>query len=317
MMWAGGLPGLPMNGFKDHIVILCADIGGSYIDFAVADGAHQLSSRRRRPTPVGSMADFASTLAELAAPYDRGLPLHVAIAGVCDPQTGHTRSANIPCVNDRPLRDALMARLGRPVVIGNDAHCFALAEAMQGAGVGHRIVFGVILGTGVGGGLVIDGRAIVGVGGLAGEWGHGPFIAESADPGAVPALPCQCGQRGCLDTIGGARGIERLYQFFTGRGSDSQAILSDWEAGMDHPRHTMAMWLDRMSAGLAGIVNVTGATIVPVGGGLANRPRLLAALDAAVTSRVLRPGTSPIVVPGYLPADSGLVGASWLTGGPR
>lgn len=316
-MWAGGLSGLPMNGFKDHIVILCADIGGSYIDFAVADGAHQLSSRRRRPTPVGSMADFASTLAELAAPYDRGLPLHVAIAGVCDPQTGHTRSANIPCVNDRPLRDALMARLGRPVVIGNDAHCFALAEAMQGAGVEHRIVFGVILGTGVGGGLVIDGRAIVGVGGLAGEWGHGPFIAESADPGAVPALPCQCGQRGCLDTIGGARGIERLYQFFTGRGSDSQAILSDWEAGMDHPRHTMAMWLDRMSAGLAGIVNVTGATIVPVGGGLANRPRLLAALDAAVTSRVLRPGTSPIVVPGYLPADSGLVGASWLTGGPR
>ncbi|WEQ57069.1 ROK family protein [Komagataeibacter nataicola] len=294
------------------MVVLCADVGGSYIEFAQSDACHRLTHRRRVPTPTQDLDLFVAALASMADGYDQAIPLHIAIAGVCAPMTGRTRAANIPCIYDVPLRQILMQRLKRDVLVANDAHCFALNEAMQGAGQGHDIVFGVILGTGVGGGLIIHGRPVIGSGGLAGEWGHGPFITDSALPGRAPVLPCQCGQLGCLDTIGGARGIERLHLFLHGEELPVRPILTHWENGEPRAIETVNAWLDRMSAGLAMVVNVTGASIMPVGGGLAHQARLLHALDENVRSRILRHDASALVVPGALPAESGLAGASWL-----
>ncbi|MDZ7907544.1 MAG: ROK family protein [Gemmobacter sp.] len=234
----------------------------------------------------------------------------ISIAGCIDPGTGRMRIANIPCLDGRVLVADLEAALGLPVWIGNDADCFALAEAGSGAGQGHRTVFGVILGTGVGGGLVIDGRLVTGAGGFAGEWGHGP-VQDSRPLGRVlPRLTCGCGQVGCLDPIGSARGIERLHAHLHGVALGSEAIIAHWQAGMAAASETVAIWLEVMAGPLAMVLNVVGATVVPVGGGLGRARPLVAALDGAVAARRLWQAPGPVVVPAALQGEPGLIGAS-------
>ena len=194
----------------------------------------------------------------------------------------------------------LGAALNLPVLVLNDADCFALAEAKAGAGRGHDNIFAIILGTGVGGGLILNRRLVQGAGGFAGEWGHGPVIRD-------PALLCGCGQVGCLETVGGARGMERLHSFRTGEALAVEEILRRWRAG---DGETVALWLDLVSGVLALVLNTVGASIVPVGGGLSNDTALIAALDRAVRARILRKQDRPVVVAATTGADSGLIGAS-------
>jgi N-acetylglucosamine kinase len=170
-------------------------------------------------------------------------------------------------------------------------------------------VFGLILGTGVGGGLVIDGRLVNGPGGFAGEWGHGPVVAP---PLGMSRFPCGCGQTGCLDTVGGARGLERLHLALHRQSSDSRAIVKAWQAGDAAAERTVACWVDLLRGPLAMLVNTVGAAILPVGGGLANSAALIARLDAAVRAAILRKTDAPIVVPGQSGAEPGLIGAAWL-----
>ncbi len=170
----------------------------------------------------------------------------------------------------------------------------------MGAGRGHACVFGIILGTGVGGGLVRDGQLVTGAGGYAGEWGHGPVIQ-------TPAFACGCGQTGCVDTIGGARGLERLHHHLTGDIATSHDILQRWHGG---EVATVDAWLGLVAGPLAMVVNVIGADCVPVGGGLANDTALIAALDAAVRARILRVMDRALVMPAHVSVDAGLVGAA-------
>ena len=204
--------------------------------------------------------------------------------------------------------------MGRAVRVANDADCFALAEAGAGAGRGHRIVFGAILGTGVGGGLVIEGRIVNGAGGFAGEWGHGPVAATRAGdpPVDLPHLPCGCGLSGCVDTVGGARGMERLHRHLHGATRPSTAIVEAWLAGDPAARRTIEVQIDLLAGPLALVVNVVGADIVPVGGGLGQVKEFVARLDAEVRKRILRPTDRPLVVPGEILPEAGLVGAALL-----
>jgi N-acetylglucosamine kinase len=298
-------------------MVVCLDIGGSAIKAARVDAAGAVVPLGTRPTPTHDFDAFAAAVAEAVAGPPG--PVAISITGVVDPLSGLIRCANIPCIDGRPLRRDLEARLGQPVAVANDADCFALAEAVAGAGRGHAIVFGAILGTGVGGGLVIDGRLVTGAGGLTGEWGHGPVAATSAgDPPAdLPRWPCGCGLHGCVDTVGGARGLERLHGALHGAAADSVAILAAWKAGDAAAARTVDVWTDLVSGPLALVVNVVGASIVPVGGGLSRDPALVERLDRAVRARILRPTDRPLVVPGALPVEPGLVGAAILADGGR
>ncbi len=286
-------------------MILAFDIGGSRIRAASWDGT--LTPLGEVATPVDDRAAFVAAIAGLAAGR-RARGIAISIAGVVDPDTGVGKVANIPAINGLALGPALQAATGLPVLVLNDADCFALAEAQAGAGRGHGTVFGVILGTGVGGGLVIGGRVITGAGGFAGEWGHGPVIRGDY------AFACGCGQVGCIDTIGGARGVERLHRTLTGAvaGSEagSEAIVAGWQAGDVTASATMALWCDLVSGPLAMVVNVVGAGIVPVGGGLSRAPGVVEMLDAAVRGRVLRVSAGPLVVRAICGADAGLLGAA-------
>lgn len=241
-------------------------------------------------------------------------PIAISITGVVDPATGIITCANIPCIDGLTLAADLEAQLGRRVLIANDADAFALAEAIEGAGRGHRVVFGAILGTGVGGGIVVDGRIHTGAGGFAGEWGHGPVAATSAGtpPVEIPRIPCGCGQVGCVDTVGAARGMERLHKHLHGIDLPSTAIVGAWLASDARAARTIEVQVDLLAGPLALVINVVGASIVPVGGGLGKVPRFVEQLDAAVRQRILRRLSTPLVVPAQLTGEPGLVGAAIL-----
>jgi N-acetylglucosamine kinase len=289
-------------------MILCFDIGGSRIKAALAQGG-QLDPLGDHPTPVADFAAFLSVL--LRFRQDRLLRgVAISIAGVCDPDTGVIHVANIPCADGRALAAEVGAALGLPVLVLNDADCFALAEARQGAGRGHRNIFGVILGTGVGGGLVIDGQLVTGPGGFAGEWGHGPVLKTFAAGRDVPHFACGCGQWGCVDTIGGARGMERLHLHLNGVALRSEDILNRWQAGDLAAQRTIEAWLDLIAPPLAMVLNTVGASVVPVGGGLSNVPALIRALDETVRGMILRRTDSPLIVFAECRIEPGLIGAA-------
>lgn len=282
-------------------MILAFDIGGSRIRAAAWDG--RLQPLGEVPTPAQDKAAFAAAIAGFAKGRAAS-GIAISIAGVVDPVTGVGKVANIPAIDGLALGPALQEATGLPVMVLNDADCFALAEAGHGAGKGHGTVFGVVLGTGVGGGLVIGGRVVTGEGGYAGEWGHGPVIRGEF------AFQCGCGQVGCIDPIGGARGLERLHRKRTAKVLDSEAIIAEWLAGDAEAGKTMALWRELVSGPLAMVVNVVGADVVPVGGGLSRAPGLVTWLDEAVRAGILRRTTAPLLVPAVCGADAGLLGAA-------
>jgi N-acetylglucosamine kinase len=282
-------------------MILAFDIGGSRIRVATWDG--MLTPLGEVATPVADRAAFVAAIKGLAEGR-AATGIAISIAGVVDPATGVGKVANIPAIDGMALGPTLEAATGLPVLVLNDADCFAMAEARAGAGQGHGTVFGVILGTGVGGGLVIGGRVVSGAGGFAGEWGHGPVIRGAYE------FDCGCGQVGCIDTVGGARGLERLHLALHREGAASEVIASRALAGEATAEATMALWSDLVSGPLAMVVNVVGAGVVPVGGGLSRAPGVVERLDLAVRARVLRATAGPLVVRAVCGADAGLLGAA-------
>ncbi|WP_273688636.1 ROK family protein [Ketogulonicigenium vulgare] len=296
-----------------------ADIGGSFIKFGRIFGAGEVALIEQVPTPVDSWDGFVAALAGLIARHGAAadaLPLAISVAGLYDTRSGAITAANIPCFDGHDVPGELSAGLGCDVVIANDADSFALAEAVVGAGRGHEVVFGAILGTGVGGGLVIGGRVVQGMRGITGEWGHGPIaplaVEVDGEMIAVPQFPCGCGLKGCLDPIGSARGLERLHQHYTGRDETSYQILDAWEAGNADAARTVAIWAQVLGGPLGFVLNTLGASIVPVGGGLANRPDLIAALDQVVRKGTLNTFEAPVLVPGQHRGNGGLIGVSVL-----
>ena len=306
--------------------LLVADIGGSQLRLARYLGGSACELISTQPTPTQDWADFCAALCTAVkgvARRTRGLS--ISIAGVVVPDTGQVVAANIPCIRGRPLAQELASLLGMPVQVSNDADCAALAEARVGVGQGHEVVFGAVLGTGVGGGLVVRGQLVQGAGGLCGEWGHGPSINEATLlNGAgqrvhLPRFRCGCGLSGCADTVGGARGLERLHLALNGGAArSSHQIVNDWQAGDRAASATVAAYVELLSGPLALVVNVTGASVVPVCGGLSRSAELISTLDAAVRRQILRRSRNDsndsdqaLLRPSVLNDQAGLIGAAF------
>ncbi|MCP3711864.1 ROK family protein [Paraburkholderia sp. CNPSo 3274] len=303
---------------RQHPRVFVADIGGSYIRLGVSDSPGSVRLVESVPTPIDSWEAFGATLESLATRHigETRSPLVISMAGAIDPASGVICASNVPCVSGRVLGAELSSRLRRRIRIANDADCLALAEAVEGAGAGHDVVFCVVLGSGVGGGLVVGGHVVGGASGISGEWGHGLPVSTHVDFNGmghaepVSALRCGCGRLGCVDTIGGARGLERLNTLLNDEQKDSHTILDDWQQGSDRAQRTISAWLALVSEALAAVINITGASVVPVCGGLSNVAPLIDALDAAVRKRTLRAFRERVVVPGTFRRDGGLIGAA-------
>jgi len=243
------------------------DLGGTKIEGVVLDGDGQARARRRVPTEqqrgyehiVDATARLADELRALAP--DCGV-IGVGTPGAVSSRTGLMKNSNTICLNGRDLPGDLGRRVGQPVIVENDANCFALAEATTGAGRGGRVVFGIIMGTGCGGGLVVDGRLWSGPQHIAGEWGH-----HSIDPNGPQ---CYCGQRGCVECYLAGPAVERRYAAQGGTPAGMDAIVARARAGEPAARAAFDEFLDRFGRALANLIAILDPDVVVLGGGLSN-----------------------------------------------
>ena len=260
---------------------LGVDLGGTKIEVvALADDGHELL-RRRIPTPAGDYVATVAAVAGLVAAAERELGAHGSVGvGIPGAETdaGTIKNANSTCLIGRPLRRDLEAALGREVRLANDANCFALSEATDGAARGAEVVFGAILGTGVGGGIVVHGHLLHGASAIAGEWGHNPL--PSPVPGDLPLPPCYCGRAGCIETYLSGPGLARDHLAHGGAALDPPAIAARAEAGDATCEATLRRYEERLGRALAGVINLLDPDVIVLGGGLSQLARLYRNLSA-------------------------------------
>jgi fructokinase len=290
------------------------DLGGTKIEAIALDADGRELVRRRVPTPRDDYDGTIEAIRSLVEGIERELgetgTVGVGTPGAISPATGLIKNANSVWLNDKPLDRALERALERPVRMANDANCFALSEATDGAAAGKRIVFGVILGTGVGGGVVIDGRALTGANAIAGEWGHNPLPAPRDDE--RPGPPCYCGRRGCIETFLCGRGLERDYEAATSRHCPAAEIARLAESGDGPADAVLRRYEERLARALASIINVLDPDAIVLGGGVSNIDRLYRNVPALWGDYVFSDRIDTLLLKALHGDSSGVRGAAWL-----
>ncbi len=294
---------------------LGVDLGGTKIEVAVLAPDNHIRWRQREPTPKGDYAGTVETIAALIERAERecggGDGIGVGTPGTISPRTGLVKNANSVVLNDRPLKADLEARLGREVLMANDANCLALSESAEdGAAAGAESVFGVILGTGVGGGLVVDGRVLVGRNAIAGEWGHNPL--PWAGEAELPGPACWCGLKGCIEQWLSGPAFESDYAGQSGESLRGEAIVARARAGDEVASASLARYERRLARALAHVVNLFDPDVIVLGGGMSNVERLYHSVPRQWDEFVFSdPITTRLVAPRF-GDSSGVRGAAFL-----
>jgi fructokinase len=266
------------------------DLGGTKIEALALDAAGREVFRKRIPSPRGDYRATLAAIAGLVREAGEG-SVGVGIPGALSRATGLVKNANSTWLIGKPLKEGLAKAIGREVRIANDANCFALSEAVDGAGAGAEVVFGVILGTGVGGGIVVRGQVLTGPNAIAGEWGHNPLpLPQSED---LPLRPCYCGRDGCIETYLSGPALER---------DGGEAALDRYE--------------ERLARALAGVINILDPDVIVLGGGVSNVARLYSNVPRLWQRHVFSDRVDTRLLPPKHGDASGVRGAAWLWGGP-
>jgi fructokinase len=294
------------------------DLGGTKIEaIALADtatGAGATLLRHRVPTPVGDYLGILNAVAELVLFTEKETgqtgTVGIATPGAISPTTGLLKNSNSTVLNGKPLDRDLEARLGRRIRIENDANCLTLSEAVDGAAANARVVFGVILGTGVGGGVVVNRQVHVGRNKIAGEWGHNPLPWARADE--LPGTGCYCGKRGCIETFLSGAGVTRDYRARSGQQRTAIEIAEAAAAGDPLASECLDLYQDRLARSLASIINVFDPDAIVLGGGLSNLTCLYPALPALIRSYTFSSDAGTPIVRAMHGDSSGVRGAAWL-----
>lgn len=290
------------------------DLGGSKIEIVALDGQGQECYRKRVATPAGYYAGTVAALVGLVRQAERDLgaqgSVGIGTPGAISPATGRMKNCNSTCLNGQPLRDDLERALGRPVRLANDADCFALSEAIDGAAAGAAGVFGVILGTGVGGGIVWQGRLLSGPNAIAGEWGHNPLPWPKPDE--LPGPVCYCGRRGCIETYLSGPGLSRQHAVMHGVVVAAAEIAARAEAGDATCEASFALYEQRLARALAHVVNILDPHVIVLGGGLSNCARLYHNVPRLWSEFVFSDRVDTHLVPPRFGDSSGVRGAAWL-----
>lgn len=293
------------------------DFGGTKIEAAVVGDDGAFLARRREPNPGAYDAAIQSVvrlIAAVEAETGASGPVGVAAPGSVSPTSGLMRNANSTWLNGRPFPQDLEAALGRPVRLANDANCLALSEAVDGAGAGKPVVFAIIVGTGCGGGVAVDGRLIEGAHGVAGEWGHTSLPWPSAEEAPGPA--CWCGLNGCLETWVSGSGLQRDHLERTGRSLTAEEIVAAARAGDPAARESLNLYMDRLGRAMAMVVNLIDPDAFVLGGGLSNVDELYEALAPVVQRYAFTDAWSGVIAPARWGDSSGVRGAACLWPSP-
>jgi len=294
------------------------DIGGTKIEAAALESDGTIRLRRRLPTPAGDYQGIIAAIKILVADIETELgpaeSIGAGIPGMLSPATGLVKNANSTCLIGRPFDRDLAAALGRPVRLANDANCFTLSEAVDGAAQGARVVFGVILGTGVGGGIVVDGQVLTGRNAIAGEWGHSPLPWPQDDERPGPA--CYCGKRGCTETFLNGAGLSRTYEALAGRPDEAAAIAARADAGEPAAISALACYVDRLARALSTVINLLDPEIIVLGGGLSRVAALYRDVPTRWGDYVFSDTVATKLLPPRWGDSSGVRGAAWLWSEP-
>ena len=291
------------------------DLGGTKIEgVALARDGSELA-RLRRKTPredyagtIGAIASLVNELEETAG--IRGASVGLGIPGSVSPATGRIQNANSTWLNGQSLDRDLAAALGRPVRLANDANCFALSEATDGAGAGAASIFGVILGTGVGGGIVVRGQIVDGPRGTGGEWGHNPL--PWADGHELPGPACWCGRKGCIEAWCSGPGLAADHARVTGKVMMAEAIVAASQAGDAAASETLGRHASRLARGLAHVANILDPHVIVLGGGLSRLAHLYERLPGLMAPHLFADSTAVDIRPPRWGDASGVRGAAWL-----
>lgn len=291
------------------------DLGGTKIEGIAMAANSSLFARRRVDTPQGdypaTLQEIAAMVAELEAEVGAAhLNVGICTPGSISPFSGLIRNANSQCLNGKPLQQDLEQLLGRQLRLANDADCLAVSEAADGAAAGRASVFAVILGTGVGGGVVVDGRLLAGANAIAGEWGHNPLPWPRSSETPGPA--CWCGLQGCIETWLSGPALEREYQAQTGQTLSAAEI--EQVAAQNEPAalETLGQYEDRLGRALAAVINLLDPEVIVLGGGLSNLERLYENVPALWGDYVFSERVQTRLVKARHGDASGVRGAAWL-----
>ena len=286
------------------------DLGGTKIEAVLLGPEGAERARRRVETPRDDYDATVEAVVGLVLAMDREAgaltSVGVGTPGTISPATGRIKNANSTWLNGRPLQQDLEARLERNVRLANDANCFALSEATDGAAAGAGIVFGVILGTGVGGGIVVNGRVLGGANAIAGEWGHTEL------PGENPMRACWCGRRGCVETLLSGPGLSVDYAERSGARLSAREVVARARHGDGAAWDALDAYIDRLARGLSAVINVLDPEVIVVGGGLSQIRELYAAIPARWAEHVFSDRIDTRLVPPVHGDSSGVRGAAWL-----
>jgi predicted NBD/HSP70 family sugar kinase len=290
------------------------DLGGTKIAAIVLDAAGAVVFEHREPTPRHDYRGTVDAIAALVTAAERTAAARctvgIGIPGSVSPATGLIRNANSTWLNGRPLKADLEGALGREVRLANDANCLAVSEAADGAAAGAPVVFGVILGTGTGGGLVVRGRALTGTNVIAGEWGHNPLPWPDAEERPGPA--CYCGQMGCIETFLSGPGLSADYRRRGGGEAPGEDIVRRSEAGDPLAAASLGAWTRRLAKSLATVINVIDPDVIVVGGGLSRIRSIYADVPRCWGTWVFSDAVATRFVPSRYGDASGVRGAAWL-----
>ena len=283
------------------------DLGGTKIEALALDGAGGELFRKRVPTPRGDYAATIAAVADLVAQAEAGLGAQarvgIGIPGALSRVSGLVKNANSTWVIGRPLKLDLERALKREVRIENDANCFALSEAVDGAGKDARVLFGVILGTGIGGGIVVERRLVIGANAIAGEWGHNPLpLPQDAD---LPLPACYCGRSGCIETYLSGSGLARDHERETGERLSPEEVVARGSAAVHR-------YQERLARSLAGVINILDPDVIVLGGGMSNIARLYTEVPRLWGRYVFSDHVATRLERHVHGDSSGVRGAAWL-----
>jgi fructokinase len=295
-------------------MLIGVDFGGTKIEAVALSSGGDTLARKRIPTPredyAACIAAVAGLVADLETTVGRQGSVGIGIPGAISAETGLVKNANSTWMIGRPLASDLEAALERPVRLENDANCLAVSEATDGAGAGAHVVWAVILGTGVGSGIAIGGRALSGRNRIAGEWGHNPLPWPEADE--LPGPPCYCGDHGCIETFLSGPGFASDYLRRTGVSARAEEIIAAVRAGDAEARAAFERYLDRLARGIAHVVNILDPDAIVLGGGVSDIDELYAALPELVAPHVFSDTFTTPILKNRHGASSGVRGAAWL-----
>ena len=290
------------------------DLGGTKIEGAAVDASGSVCVRRRVPTPIEDYQATVDAIVALVGGIEQEIgataPVGIGIPGSVSPITGLVKNANSTWLIGHPLQRDLEIALRRPTRLANDANCFALSEATDGAAAAMETVFGVILGTGVGGGIAIRGRILVGANAIGGEWGHNPLPWPA--PGEIPGPPCYCGRSGCLETFLSGPALAADHHRHSGRSLSAPEIALAAESGDPECHATLGRYAERLARGLASVINLIDPDAIVLGGGLSGISALYEHVPRLWTRYIFSDRVVTRLLPPVHGDSSGVRGAAWL-----